>query len=1470
MASFPLKTPLLLYFLLLLLSPVAVVAQQAGYQTVNAVENVIIANVKHVTENCNTKAQLKPGDLAALPVGIAPRGCDGTTIIVIDSAYRADRGGMFFSAYTSIVIPGTTKPIAFAARNIGFNKGGLTLATQTRLVLLSPQRIKINENVILELPADGRNFIEFDCDGFKAINLKGNFIFSDGLLEPDTDLDKNATAVTASFEINTHDLNNIMASVNITPFKISGLKDLSFEVRDAVVDYSDLINPPAFSLPQGYQQTYGENIQLWRGFYLRELTVRVKSFSDSTGAQKPLVINAQNVIIDELGVSGLFSAINLLPLKEGSADGWPVSIDKISVKVQLNQVTAGSLEGFLGIPFLGSDTLAYVAMMEQEESRMNYRFSVGLTDSAVFKTPLSATVTIRPGSTITLEKKGSGSLSASANLHGLISLSGKVNAKGIKFENLGLTTREPYITSGTFSLVGNSQSSGGGFPIQINDIGLKVYQGQVALSLAVSLNFMNKEDKGFSGSTRFEILAKVNKKEEVVVTGDVPRTKSTQHWEFEKVKVGMISLNVKTQAFGLKGTLEVFDDDPVYGNGFHGNISFTLKKVLENGVKVNAYFGSNNTHRYWHLDGYVPVGSIPIPPAMAITGFMGGASYKMIRQQPLVPDFSDLSKESAAALGTGSANESLVYIPDEKSGLGFLAGVTLIVGNERAINADAMLEAVFNQGGGLKYLRFDGAAFFMTPIESRGRMKDNETPQASIYAMMSMLYDNDNDVFHANMKTYINYAGVLTGVGANGLVGEAVIHVDRKDWYTYIGRPSSMFGVEVLGLAKAQTYFMVGTRIENLPPPPPEVREIFGDIDVNLMRDDLAAAGGKGFAAGVHFRVSFDTKNKIRPFYVIASVGAGTDIMIRNYGTAQCVGREGPIGINGWYASGQAYAFLIGRVGIRVKSREFDIVSLGLAALLQAKLPNPAWMRGMLAGRYRILGGLIKGKFNLKFTVGEECELLNQGEEIKDIIVIADLKPDDGGTDVNVFTAPQVSFNTAIGQDFSMMDFNDNLNSYRIALDKFEITKEGVVIPGTIRWNTASDVAAIKTADILPPQSKLHIEVKIHWEKKNSSGVWEAVVDNSNAVIYETKSTTFTTGAAPNFIPEENVTYSYPVYRQFNLYKDESGRGYVKLDYAQEYLFKPTEGNTTWDFIARFKDNKGKVSEVPITYTLSEAKIDFNFPELEKQGIYTLTFVKRPQPGGAIDANVQRADVTAEGQGENEVTTTSNTLEGTVTQNVEKTIYSSFFRASQFNTFREKWAALGNGTDAFDVAVGNIAVIGKRSNTTETFDEFELTGKDDMEPLVRVAASPENPWLKNIMSPLIYDLYPYDNDIEIYWRDPDELGVKPLKGVKLTNSTESFVLNDEYVEAGRVPSTNGNVLVGYYLSYYVFWDYNDLVNQASAKYYDNWNAMPAGVKRIMSATGYTDLLKGNYPVDIKYILPGTDKPNFETQVSIKF
>ncbi len=1435
------------------------------YQQTSSLSIYVNSLCKEVIESGKTTDKLTENDLASLPIGIARETPSGPFVIAIDSAYSTDRG-WFFSAYASVTLPGTTQPIAFAAKNIGFNNGGLSTSSQVKLMLVSAIRIPLNENVLIELPADGRNFLEWDCNGFKSVNLKGNFIFSDGTLEPDTDVVPNQTAVTASFEINTGDLHNILMAVNITPFKIKGLKDLSFEVRNATADFSDIANPAGFSFPQEYQQSFGANIVLWRGFFLSDVSIRIKGFAAE--GQKDPTISARNLLIDDLGVSGLFTASNLLALQGGSANGWPLSVDQLSVKLKFSKLTGGSLAGLLSVPFLGDEPVPYTAQMEQVESDLNYRFSLATGEDKEYPTPFSATLKIKKGSIIAVERK-EGKFFPSTKLQGSLKIKGKLlKIDEVKFQDLALTSEKPYILGGKFSLVTSGEPKSNGFPIRLTEIKMAVAQGEAAISFHAALNLMNASDKGFAAETTIQLLAGVEEKLIPSASGE-PGAQPTkkQEWKFKKVKINDIVIGAGqkgTTAIAFNGKLSVYNDDPVYGDGFRGSIDLTVRKILENGIKVNAYFGSKDTYRYWHVDAYVPA-KVPLVAPLYISGFMGGASYKMVRQQKFVPDFNKIGAD--VDMTDNKDPEAGIYLPDETAGLSLMAGVTLIAANDAAVNADAMLELTFNQGGGLRSAAFTGTAFFFVPTKSRGRTTNGKAPSAPVYASLNMLFDNDNDVFHANLKTYLNFANVIKGVGPNNLVGEAVIHVDKQNWYFYVGRPSQMFGVDIAKLAVAQTYFMIGSQIEPMPPPPPEVLEVIDDIDPGSKREPTSLKGGRGFATGAHFRIGFDSKDKLRPFYILVAIGAGADIMLMDYGDAQCKGRSGPIGMDGWYASGQAYVFLKGKVGIRVKRKDFDILSLGAAALLQAKLPNPTWMKGQLAGKYSVLGGLVKGKFNLKMEVGEQCEIINQGSEIEDIQVISDLKPDANAVEVNVFSAPQVSFNTAMETDFSMRDLNDNTNAYRIRMETFALTGDKGEEKATIEWNAQKDVAILRTQEILPPQSKLKARVRVYWEKKSDRGIWEVMKENGQ-IAYEIKESSFSTGAAPDFIPEENVAYSYPVRDQYNFHISESGTGYVKLKLGQAYLFESTAENKN-TFIARFEDISHKRIEVPLTYNVSQRVATFTIPQnLSRQAIYKLFFVKIPASTGAIDKNLTRADVKVDGGEDNETTVASNTLDGTLTQSIEKELYSTVFRTSQFGTFSEKWNSLTAANDAFDVAQGYVAVIAKRVTMQETFDDLEIQGLEGKSaPLVQAVASPEAPWMKNIISPLLYNSYPIDKDVTISWRDPAVLGVKPLRGVTIFNADRShYRLEKENVDSGVASSKSGGVTIGYFLSYYSFFDYRDLVDKAAARFL---NGNTSGVA-LLNTRGYTDLTAGDYPVEVTYRLPGTNEVTFRKEISIKF
>lgn len=200
----------------------------------------IISIVNTVENKNNFIDQLNPDSNVSLPFGIIKQIGATRYTIAIDSIKFLPQGA-YFSAFAAIDFPGTLKKLAFRGSNIKFNPKGVVGGEQAKLYLASDHLISINSTVSLKLLGNGQNWVEWDCNGFKAINLVGNFIFKKGKLLPDPSQTQD-TVVTASFQIYTEDIHNFIAGVNITPFKISGLNDWGFKVTNAIVDMSELSN----------------------------------------------------------------------------------------------------------------------------------------------------------------------------------------------------------------------------------------------------------------------------------------------------------------------------------------------------------------------------------------------------------------------------------------------------------------------------------------------------------------------------------------------------------------------------------------------------------------------------------------------------------------------------------------------------------------------------------------------------------------------------------------------------------------------------------------------------------------------------------------------------------------------------------------------------------------------------------------------------------------------------------------------------------------------------------------------------------------------------------------------------------------------------------------------------------------------------------------------------------------------------
>ena len=579
-------------------------------------------------------------------------------------------------------------------------------------------------------------------------------------------------------------------------------------------------------------------------------------------------------------------------------------------------------------------------------------------------------------------------------------------------------------------------------------------------------------------------------------------------------------------------------------------------------------------------------------------------------------------------------------------------------------------------------------------------------------------------------------------------------------------------------------------------------------------------------------------------FYANFQAGLGFDIMVKDYGEAACAG-SGQIGIDGWYANGQAYVYLAGELGIKVKilsvRKKIPIISVGAATLLQAKLPNPSWFRGYIGGYYNLLGGLVKGHFRFKVELGEQCEFID-GAPLGGIKVISDVKPTDNAENIDVFNVPQAAFNMKINESFELED-DAGVKTYRILLDEFTVSNAGTAINGDIEWNSSNDVANFVSFDILPPNTQLDISVKVSFQER-INGIWTTITENGQPA-QEVETRTFTTGEAPDYIPLTNIEYCYPVIDQKYFYKGERNTGYVKLKRGQGYLFNP---ETDWTQSIRFANNGNTQNITQISYDSTNKTVNFNLPTLNNQQEYTVSMVSAPPPSDSTttdnpDDNYQTTDL---GQDENTVEIKNRQAQGDVVNtNADETELLTFnFSTSQYNTFAEKINDK-QLVQRLIVPTNGVITLEVGTQTTEPFDIIELNGSDysNYLPLVETEAILDDSYYLNTIYPLIYQNYPLGADY-IVDRDTSIVGIPPVKGISVLTWYTTYLESDP-----NYSSLYTRLPYRYNQTYYYRSDLYDIQNNiANSDNFANYNS-------ILTAL-FPTIEIGFYKVNYKYILPG--------------
>ncbi|HTP13289.1 MAG TPA: hypothetical protein VMM37_06645 [Bacteroidota bacterium] len=1240
--------------------------------------------------------------------------------------------------------------LGLGAREICFHPNGIGGNGRGQLYLASDigYREAGTWSFLFKAPtaSDSGTYVAWDCHGFLELRIAAEVEFPRDWLTPAPD--DGTSLAKARFYTTVHRGGDWIAAASMDRCTIAGTNGLIMEVQELAFDESDVRNPVGMVFPEGFT---GVRDNTWHGFFIRRASITLPEELRTFDTGHPPTIAVTNLMIGSGGFNGSFRAENVIQYPMGNFGEWGASIDTIAIDFVNSSLARGSMTGRFKIPISDSSLIYYAALSRPASgSGLAYEFSIHPSDT-INANIWSARLSLNPTSRISLDNL-SGSFQASATLSGAITIEGSpgggpsLGFRGVHFEGFQLMTNSPYIRSGTWSFA-SEQHNVSGFPVSINDIGLVTGDRSgspgvgVQFTLAVNLQ---PGSSTISGATTLSIW------------GRLASHDGAQSFEFAGVDLDSVGIAADLGAVQIDGGVRFYRGDATFGDGFRGAIHANFVHQVD--VAATIQFGTVSDYRYWYVDAkalFTP--GIPVFTGVGIYGFGGGAWYHM-RRSGGDPGMSTASGgTSSGGSHPGGTNSGYSYLPDEGTEFGFRA--MIVIGtypSSDGFNADVAFEAEFLSGGGIGRISILGDGYMMASVSNRS--------DAKVTAHVEMTYDFPAQTFHGVFNVNIN-ANPFTGGG------QMVMHFEPSTWYIKVGTPHDRVNLNLANWLRIDAYLMMGMDLDAPLELPPEITSV---LHPPLTSRNPGISHGDGFAFGASANISTG-RLQFLIFYARINAGLGFDIAVLNVGTGvRCEGMDGPVGINGWYATGQMYAYIDASVGIYVDlwftSGEFEILRVGAAAVLQAGAPNPTWVTGSIAGYYSILGGVVSGNCEFDFKVGDECRPVTESPLAR-LDLVSDIQPSNGSTNVDVFVQPQAAFNFQVDHNFELRDFTsdgtEEVRTFRIRIRNFtlEQTSTHATVPGVSNLSTDATQSTYAPHDILSAYTQYTATVSVYGEEF-VSGAWRRATRADGSSIEQTVTTTFTTGGAPTNIPESNVAYSYPLNRQRFFLAQECPNGLVSLRTGQPDLFGPRTGYTV-TFAARFIPVMGGAEiESAAHYNASGRQVEFAIPRVGTNTIFAVQIVRkevstavasttgiRLGTGGTFTAS--RTNVTATAtlssiyrHGAAFVQTTTRSLPGTQVRAGETLLYLYYFKTSRYSTLSEKLSSLTSQPTLATPALGNFQILTARFNGPEFFDSYDLDGlafsRDGrdalLRPLVNVNANTRTDnWHRSFTNPWIYD-----------------------------------------------------------------------------------------------------------------------------------
>lgn len=943
--------------------------------------NFSLPDIKY---KANITAPVIPPNSLKMPFGVKFDDPDDK-LMVTEIVFKADESKVNFITQKKFTKGPNDYKLGFAAKyipihpdRIEFSSGRGELAEDVDIPNLSANP-KMIFGFINGADPNG-NYIEWDSTGVKEYGIGISVKFSrDWLLPVATSVD----TVKATLSGKASGLNNILLTGGLPHCEIVGTNGLKLAADSIALDLSETRNASFMYFPDNY---IGDTSVQWEGVYMKTIKLGLPDTWKTGTNQNPPEIGVSNTLIDDFGVTLTAQATNILSFGLARVSDMVASLDTVEVSIVRGSLTDAKAKGRLVLP-VSKDTLSnslkYTAMFAQVNNSNSLQVVV-VPDGPIQAEILKAQLTLSPTSYITSTVNGD-AVSASINLNGTFkwdnpsfevpatsnTSSGAagdftVRTSGIKgvsmemgFQNLGFAytnnwaagTSSFAVSMGSWSFA-SPQKLLANFPVTIKKIyyksltkgtasqpGWKVLErGAVLIDIVANLT----DDIGGSTTLRAGFALEAR-----------PDYKKIEP-KFLGVNVESLEVHANTPAVKIDGSLQLYDHDPMYGDGFKADLTVRFNAIsLEASALVqfgNTTYDPNNAnanqyYRYWRVQAkamFEP--GIPFMAGLGFYGFGGGAYYNMDH--------------------TVHVDSGYVFRP-KKGTIGFIAQATVAtLPKFDTFNADLTLMAQFNTNtGGLTKLTFGGDLWLAASIPQR--------PDGKIKGSMFVDFDFSNKLFQTGGNLYINVPNVIKTKPSVWF--HMKINGVTNKWFFMAGRPDSTNTVEILGV-DLYSYFMFGN---DIPVPngfTPRFANKYQQVIGNSPGWNGSAGGvgdatktGTGIATGVG--IEFDRSGDLNLILGVVAKGtikAGAELNLALMQQLGCVG------INGWRAHGSIGLYAGANLAIYRKNKYlFDLLDAKAGVWITGQFPNTTFVAGQISTEIDVFIATIK--YSKYFEYGTPC-----------------------------------------------------------------------------------------------------------------------------------------------------------------------------------------------------------------------------------------------------------------------------------------------------------------------------------------------------------------------------------------------------------------------------------------------------------------------------------------------------------------